>query len=122
MEPRAAYHRTPLYIYCPGRRSLHTQSSVSKITYGVQSYLRLSVHIVPKRFILTPVSPHEQSLGRTTTPITRAQGHSGFKSPLVITKALEYIDSIDSNLICPICCCPFVSPQRLPCDHYFCKA
>ena len=36
-------------------------------------------------------------------------------------RSLEYIGSIDHNLMCAICHCPFVSPVKLGCDHYFCQ-
>ena len=35
-------------------------------------------------------------------------------------KALEYVGSVDNNLMCPICYCPFDEPRKLPCEHYFC--
>ena len=37
-------------------------------------------------------------------------------------RSLEYTGSIDHNLMCAICHCPFVSPVKLDCDHYFCQS
>ncbi|KAJ5803187.1 uncharacterized protein N7503_005637 [Penicillium pulvis] len=36
-------------------------------------------------------------------------------------RALEFVSSYDSHLMCPICHCPFVQPVRLQCDHVFCE-
>lgn len=36
-------------------------------------------------------------------------------------RALVYVGNVDHHLMCPICYCPFDEPQKLPCDHYFCK-
>lgn len=37
-------------------------------------------------------------------------------------RTLDYISSCDSNLMCPICRCPFVDPIVLyDCDHCFCR-
>lgn len=47
--------------------------------------------------------------------------------PRTITKnqldprALVYVGYVDHHLMCPICYCPFEEPQKLPCDHCFCK-
>ena len=35
-------------------------------------------------------------------------------------RALDFVSSYDSHLMCPICHCPFVQPVRLQCDHVFC--
>lgn len=35
-------------------------------------------------------------------------------------RALDFVSSYDSHLMCPICHCPFVEPVRLQCDHVFC--
>ena len=35
-------------------------------------------------------------------------------------RALTYISSVDDNLNCPICQCPFVRPVMTKCDHIFC--
>ena len=35
-------------------------------------------------------------------------------------KAIEYVGSVDHNLMCPICYCPFDEPRKLSCEHYFC--
>lgn len=45
-----------------------------------------------------------------------------FRKQVVDAKALNYVENLDHNLLCPICYCPFESPRRLPCEHYFCKA
>ena len=37
-------------------------------------------------------------------------------------RSLEYVGSFDHNLMCAICHCPFVSPVKLECDHYFCRS
>lgn len=39
---------------------------------------------------------------------------------LVDLRALDFVSSYDSHLMCPICHCPFVEPVRLQCDHVFC--
>lgn len=36
-------------------------------------------------------------------------------------RALDFVSSYDSHLMCPICHCPFVQPVRLQCDHIFCQ-
>lgn len=36
-------------------------------------------------------------------------------------RALDFVSSYDSHLMCPICHCPFVQPVRLQCDHVFCQ-
>ena len=36
-------------------------------------------------------------------------------------RALEYVDSYDHNLMCPICHSPFVRPVTLECEHVFCQ-
>ncbi|KAJ5636407.1 Zinc finger RING-type [Penicillium longicatenatum] len=36
-------------------------------------------------------------------------------------RALEFVSSYDSHLMCPICHCPFIQPVRLQCDHVFCE-
>lgn len=43
------------------------------------------------------------------------------KTDPIDLRALEYIGSIDHNLLCAICHCPFVLPVKLDCDHYFCQ-
>ncbi|KAJ5159776.1 Zinc finger RING-type [Penicillium canariense] len=40
---------------------------------------------------------------------------------LVDLRALDFVSSYDSHLMCPICHCPFVQPVRLQCDHVFCR-
>ncbi|KAJ6144664.1 Zinc finger RING-type [Penicillium chermesinum] len=35
-------------------------------------------------------------------------------------RALDFVSSYDSHLMCPICHCPLVQPVRLQCDHVFC--
>ncbi|KAL8832305.1 MAG: hypothetical protein Q9191_000359 [Dirinaria sp. TL-2023a] len=44
------------------------------------------------------------------------------KMPLIDMKALSYVGAVDHNLLCPICYCPFDSPLKLSCEHYFCRA
>ena len=36
-------------------------------------------------------------------------------------RALNYIDVVDENLLCPICRVPMVEPVDTDCDHTFCK-
>ncbi|KAJ5587106.1 Zinc finger RING-type [Penicillium hispanicum] len=36
-------------------------------------------------------------------------------------RALDFVSSYDSHLMCPICHCPFVQPVQLQCDHVFCS-
>ena len=36
-------------------------------------------------------------------------------------RSLEYVGSYDHNLMCAICHCPFVTPVKLDCDHFFCE-
>ena len=43
-------------------------------------------------------------------------------NPPVDMRLLDYVSSYDSNLMCPICRCPFVDPVVLAeCDHCFCR-
>lgn len=35
-------------------------------------------------------------------------------------RELDYTETVDRNLQCPICHCPFIDPSRLACDHTFC--
>lgn len=35
-------------------------------------------------------------------------------------RMLAYVNTIDPNLMCPICRSPFIEPIRLDCDHTFC--
>ena len=56
-----------------------------------------------------------------TPPFLRPLQPQGIPKNSVDPKALAYVDSVDHNLICPICYCPFDAPRKLPCDHYFCK-
>ena len=57
-----------------------------------------------------------------TITVLRPLLQQGFKGPSVDMKALSYVGTIDQNLLCPICYCPFDSPLKLPCEHYFCGA
>ena len=57
-----------------------------------------------------------------TVPVLPPRLQQGFKGPLIDMKALSYVGTIDHNLLCPICYCPFDSPRMLPCEHYFCRA
>ncbi|KAJ2996786.1 hypothetical protein NUW58_g860 [Xylaria curta] len=41
--------------------------------------------------------------------------------PTVDLKALEYLDEVDENLVCPICRLPLVAPTITNCDHVFCQ-
>ncbi|KAJ5690515.1 Zinc finger RING-type [Penicillium macrosclerotiorum] len=43
------------------------------------------------------------------------------RDDLVDLRALDFVSSYDSHLMCPICHCPFVQPARLQCDHVFCQ-
>ncbi|KAJ5433350.1 uncharacterized protein N7458_012506 [Penicillium daleae] len=43
------------------------------------------------------------------------------RDDLVDLRALDFVSSYDSHLMCPICHCPFVQPVRLQCDHVFCQ-
>jgi len=45
---------------------------------------------------------------------------SALGGPSVDLRTLDYVTDYDSNLMCPICHCPFIEPQRLDCDHTFC--
>jgi TNF receptor-associated factor 5 len=36
-------------------------------------------------------------------------------------RSLSYVDSVDENLLCPICRVPLVDPVDTACDHTFCK-
>lgn len=40
---------------------------------------------------------------------------------IVDLHALNYIDPVDDNLLCPICAIPLVEPVTTPCDHTFCR-
>lgn len=61
--------------------------------------------------------PIEEWLERESTkyPISRSRVRE-----LVDFHALNYPDTIDDNLLCPICKMPFVTPVTTPCDHTFC--
>jgi TNF receptor-associated factor 5 len=37
-------------------------------------------------------------------------------------RAITYVDTVDENLICPICRCALVDPVTTDCDHTFCKS
>ncbi|EPE25768.1 RING/U-box [Glarea lozoyensis ATCC 20868] len=37
-------------------------------------------------------------------------------------RAITYGGTVDENLVCPICRCPFVDPVLTDCDHVFCRA
>ncbi|KAJ8324943.1 hypothetical protein BDV3_004523 [Batrachochytrium dendrobatidis] len=39
---------------------------------------------------------------------------------LLTSTDYEYVDSVNINLTCPICCHPFVNPVTSLCDHTFC--
>lgn len=41
---------------------------------------------------------------------------------LVDSRALTYDGTVDENLVCPICRCPFVNPVLTGCDHVFCRS
>lgn len=43
------------------------------------------------------------------------------RDDLVDLRALDFVSSYDSHLMCPICHCPFVQPVQLQCDHVFCQ-
>lgn len=50
----------------------------------------------------------------------RARAHN--HNPPVDLRLLDYVWTYDSNLMCPICRCPFVDPVVLTdCDHCFCR-
>lgn len=49
---------------------------------------------------------------------TEARPPSDF---IIDFRALEYTGSVDTNLVCPICQCPFLAPVKLRCDHLFCS-
>ncbi|RDL37349.1 RING protein [Venustampulla echinocandica] len=36
-------------------------------------------------------------------------------------RAITYNGTVDENLVCPICRCPFVDPVLTDCDHVFCR-
>lgn len=36
-------------------------------------------------------------------------------------RGLDFLDTVDRNLLCPICHCPFIKGSRLDCDHTFCS-
>ena len=62
----------------------------------------------PPRRIPSPIPP-------LVAPTASSSGNQ------VDMRALEYIEEFDSNLMCPICHCPFVTPVKLDCDHVFCQ-
>jgi TNF receptor-associated factor 5 len=59
---------------------------------------------------------HQSSL--TTSPITRAESP---RRTAVDLRSLDYITSVDENLICPICRIAFLNPVTTSCDHVFCR-
>jgi TNF receptor-associated factor 5 len=42
-------------------------------------------------------------------------------NPKVDLRAINYVDEIDENLICPICRCTLIDPVTTDCDHSFCQ-
>jgi TNF receptor-associated factor 5 len=37
-------------------------------------------------------------------------------------RAITFEGTVDENLVCPICRCPFIDPVLTDCDHVFCRA
>ena len=100
-------------------------------------------NVVPSARLLSLWSePEQRSRGRATTARRNVYLHNRTRDPStphvpsaqkplfswppqpttnrVDMKALEYVGSVDHNLMCPICYCPFDEPRKLPCEHYFC--
>lgn len=57
---------------------------------------------------LSPTSP----TSKTPTPPHRVP---------IDLRQLEYVSSVDQNLLCPICHIAFVDPVTTKCDHVFCR-
>ena len=55
---------------------------------------------------------------------TMTSGSGTLKTRLnakVDLRAVNYVDEIDENLICPICRCALIDPVTTDCDHSFCQ-
>ena len=64
-------------------------------------------------------SPRWGSQARPTSSSGRSV--SGRSGPEIDMRSLEYTLTVDLNLLCAICHCPFVEPIGLKCEHVFCK-
>lgn len=67
-----------------------------------------------------PNTPEEGLIATTATLALRPLMGGDPTATALDLRALEYEDSVDENLICPICRVPFVSPVITNCDHVFC--
>lgn len=64
---------------------------------------------------------HARSRRRECVAWARPSRPRTFAKNQLDPRALVYVGCVDHHLMCPICYCPFDEPQKLPCDHYFCK-
>lgn len=73
----------------------------------------------------SPPALHEpRSPDQETSAVANLESHAD-QTPTpessIDLRLLEYVSTIDNNLTCAICRCPFIDPVRLACDHIFCQ-
>lgn len=73
--------------------------------------------------IYTPHEDPNSPLHPSTVSTYRGSPTLPVSPPIPITdlRSLEYTNSIDENLICPVCRLAFVDPVTTSCDHVFCR-
>lgn len=71
---------------------------------------------------LMEMNVEENMRSRPSTPLisTAARPQKPKTDPIDL-RSLDYVGMFDHNLMCAICHCPFVTPVKLECDHYFCR-
>lgn len=110
-----------------GNRSLPTLSrEPDTSSEGDSSWERFREHSSYDEASNLPVAAesHHMELtvsDRSQPSLFRVRPSKKPRSNPVEARSLEYIGSYDSNLMCPICRCPFVDPTKINCDHYFCR-
>lgn len=74
------------------------------------------------RSLVGGVQRVESRRAMAQTHFLRSQARTLNLNPPVDLRLLDYVGTYDSNLMCPICRCPFVDPIVLTeCDHCFCR-
>ncbi|KAG0651614.1 RING finger 84 [Hyphodiscus hymeniophilus] len=104
-------------------------SSVDSAAQSHLDYLDLDLgeavpNIPTSAYSLSPSAPRQQHLH---LGVDRQPGGSLNRLPepnlphTVDFRGLNYADTVDENLLCPICRVPMVEPVDTACDHTFCK-